>query len=473
MIAGLKYLAGPVSVFWQQAAMRQAQFSAAYEALDGTRTRKKRNNVTGPEDHQLDTTALHSLRNIHRDYDRNHPIIEALFTMEVDEIIGEGPIIQAKTEDSEWNIRAEALWKEQMCDQPCDRSGRFTFPEFLGLQFLSYRRDGDVFTLFGKDRLEAVEGDLVGTPYGGSTLEHSTVVNGIAFSKTTGRRVGYYVGRPHESGYYIDPSSYRKVKAEKVHHMAMVRRFSQSRGRPCLTSSIKYIDALEQYVDAEQVAAVVNACFAAYIIRKDAANDPTKYTGGVHPTGLDDDGHYIEKMRPGIVERLQPGEDIKGVGMERPGTHFEPYVTRMLSMIGRPMCIPLMLIMLDFSGATFMNARIAYQQAQKHWKRQQAWIIRPYVSRVWKWFVERMMADGKLDQKPDALAHKVQLNRWPYVDPYKEAMANKTELANKTTTRRQILAAKGVDYDDHKEQVDKEKEDFPQELPNAKPKNSQ
>jgi lambda family phage portal protein len=378
--------------------------------------------------------------------------------------------IQAKSGDEQWDKRAEALWKEAMIDQPCDRTGRFTFPEFLGLQFMGYRRDGDVMTQFHDDTLEGIEGDLVGTPYGGASLNHSTVTNGIAFSKSTGRRVGYYIGRPDDSGYYIQPDSYRMVGADKVHHMAMPRRFRQSRGRPCLTSSIKYIDMLNKYIDAEQVAAVINACFAAYITRKDAVADPAGYPGGVHPTGKNDDGQLIEKMSPGIIERLQPGEEISGVGMERPGTMFDPFVTRMLSMIGRPMCIPLMLIMLDFSGATFMNARIAYQQAQKHWKRQQAWVLRPYVSRVWLWFIARQIALGNLNEIPGARLHNVQLNRWPYVDPLKEAMANKVELANNTTTRRVILAAKGVDYEDHKAQVDTEKTDFPLEVKDAKPK---
>ena len=135
VVSGLTYLAGRVALLWQRAAVRRAQFSAAYEAIDNHRTRTKRPASGGPEDSHLDTSSLHRLREIHRDLDRNNPVIEGLFTMEVDEIIGEGAVIQAKSDDEQWNKTAEALWKEKMIDQPCDRTGRFTFPEFLGLQF--------------------------------------------------------------------------------------------------------------------------------------------------------------------------------------------------------------------------------------------------------------------------------------------------------------------------------------------------
>ena len=472
-MSGINYLAGPLAVPFQKAAIQRAKFSAAYEAIDNHRTRKKRNDQSGPEDSHLDGSSLHQLRDIHRDLDRNNPIVEGLFTMEVDEIIGEGPVIQAKSGDEQWDKKAEALWKEKMIDQPMDRQGRFTFPEFLGLQFMGYRRDGDIFTQFHDDVLEGIEADMVGTPNGGVNLNHSKVTNGIAFSRSTGRRVGYYIGQPHPSGYFIQPDSYRMVSNDKIHQMSMPRRFTQSRGRPCLTPSIKYIDMLDKFVDAEQVAAVINACFSAYITKKDDDGGGTGYTGGVHSTGRDaDTGRLIDKMEPGMIERLQPGEEISGVGMERPGAMFDPFVTRMLSFIGRPMCIPLMLILLDFSGATFMNARIAYQQAQKHWKRQQAWVLRPYVSRVWLWFIARQIALGKLDEVAGARLHNVQMNRWPYVDPLKEALANKAELATNTTTHRDILVAKGVDYDDHVDQVAKEKTDFPQEATDGKSKSN-
>jgi len=464
-MSGLNYLAGPLAIPFQRAAIQREKFSAAYEALDNHRTRKKRNDQSGPEDAHLDSSSLHELRDIHRDLDRNNPIVEGLFTMEVDEIIGDGPVIQAKSGDDDWDKKAEDLWKQKMLAQPMDRTGRFTFPEFLGLQFMGYRRDGDIFTQFHDDTLEGIEADMVGTPNGGVDLNHSKVTNGIAFSKSSGERVGYYIGQPHASGYFIQPDSFRMVPDAKIHHMGcgVVRRFTQSRGRPCLTSSIKYIDMLDKYIDAEQVAAVVNACFSAYITKKDDAGGPG-YKNGVHSTGRDTNtGRLIEEMEPGMIEHLQPGEEIGGVGMERPGDQFDPFVTRMLSFIGRPMCIPLMLILLDFSGATFMNARIAYQQAQKHWKRQQAWVLKPYVSRVWLWFIARQIALGNLKETAGARLHNVQMNRWPYVDPLKEAMANKAELASGTTTRRSILVTKGVDYDDHVAQVAKEKTDFPTE----------
>jgi len=56
-------------------------------------------------------------------------------------------------------------------------------------------------------------------------------------------------------------------------------------------------------------------------------------------TGQNDDGNALEKMEPGTISYLQPGEDVKGVGMERPGREFTPFVNRVSAFVGRPLAL--------------------------------------------------------------------------------------------------------------------------------------
>jgi len=274
------------------------------------------------------------------------------------------------------------------------------------------------------------------------------VINGIAYSKKTNKVIGYYIGQPDKSGFYIKPDSYKKYLAENVQFHFQPRRFSQSRGQPALTPSIKYIDYLCGYIDAELVAAKINACFSVFITKKDASAGTFPNLGGTGVTDSKGNLARREKIEPGIIEYGQSGEDVKGIGMSRPSTEFDPFVLRMLTFIGRPLCMPLMLITLDFSGATFMNARIAYQKVQSKWIKEQNFILKPFVSRTWNWKIAQWISEGKLTAKEDAFSHEVICNRWPYVNPYQEAQADEQELRNGTTTRTRIAARKGEDFED-------------------------
>lgn len=440
-----------VGIFSPKTAYRRKAYRFGYEILDKHRTRKKRSYAGGTGDTQLDEISQDRLREIGRELSRNNALANGLLKIERNGIVGSGVKIEARTEDDGLNKDIEAAWKETMIDSACDYTGRFNFDAYLRKYYLSYRRDGDCFTIFLDDALQAVEGEQVGTPFGRDKPKYFDVINGVAYSRQTGKVLGYYIGKPNKWG-YIQAGSWKKYKAEKVHHIFDPERFSQSRCEPVLTPSVKYIDYLSGYIDAELVAAKVNACFSMFISKKDAA-PPDPYTGGISSSGLDEDDNRLEKMDPGIIMYGEPGEQAAGIGQTRPGTLFDPFVLRILTLIGRPLCMPLMLITMDFSGATFMNARLAYQKVQEEWQAQQDNIVKPFVSRVWRWKIQRLIETRAIKTANQRLIeqlfrHEVFCKRWPYVDPFKEAKADEQQLKNGTTTRTIICARQGDDFAD-------------------------
>lgn len=438
-----------ISIFSPRRAYLRKAYRFSYDAIDSSRLRKKRKDAGGSGDTHLTETNLYKLREINRDLTRNNPLIEGMFETDRDGIIGSGPKIQARTKDEGLNTELKAAWEETMVQQPCDIRGQFNFNQFLGITFLSYRRDGDLAVVFLGDKLQAVEGEQIGTPYGmAKQPQNFEIINGLAFSKTTKRLIGYYIGESDRKWGFIKPGSYKKYLAENVHHIFNPHRFSQSRGKPALSSAIDFIDKTCGYIDAELVAAKVNACFSMFVSRS-GADIPEPYTGGISSTGYDEDDNRLEKMEPGMILYGRDGEKAEGIGQARPGTLFNPFIQRMLTFIGRPLCMPLMLITLDFSGATFMNARIAYQKVQDAWMREQEWVVKPFVSRVWRWWLQRMIATKKIKVKTngDTFRHEVTCKRWPYVDPFKEARADGEQLKNGTSTRTEICARQGVDFD--------------------------
>jgi len=431
-------------------------FRSAYEVLDRHRTRTKRKTSGGTGDVNLNEASLGELREIGRDLSRNNPIAKGLLQTEADEIIGEdGPKIECRSKDEKWNEEAEAAFDETAVNVPIDITGRFNYPRIMQIGFKSYRRDGDAAVIFLDDDLQMVEGEQIGTPYGKSTPEFFDIVNGVAYSKATKKLMGYYIGQPDKWG-YIRQDSWKNYPADKVFHIFNPDRVSYSRGEPVLTQSIKYIDYLTGIIDATMVAMKVNACFSMFISQT-VTEIPESYPGGISTSGLDEDNNRLEKMEPGTILRGKPGESAVGIGQAYPGTTFDPFVARILSIIGRPLCLPMMLVTGDFSGATFMNARIAYQSAQKRWRTEQKAVVQPLAARIWRWKIGQLITSGRLKNAPDDWNNiEIFCNRWPYIDPYKEASADEQQIKNGTTTRSIICARQGLDFGEVNAQLAKE-----------------
>jgi capsid protein len=397
---------------------------------------------------------------------RNNPLVKGLLRTERNGVVGRGVKIHARTGDPEWNKAAEALWKEEMVDRPCETTGRFGYNQYLRMLYLGYRRDGDDGTiLLDNGKLQAFEGEQLGTPWGKNDAKNFRVVNGIAYSNKTNRVIGYYIGIPNKWG-FIGSKGYQKYPAEKVIHSFSPERFSSSRGEPALTSSVDYIDKLCKYVDAELVAACVNAAFSMFIARKDDMGGPpslgnTTDGGTGSGTGTDEEtGNREEKIGAGTIIYGETGESATGIGQTRPGAMFDPFMLRMLSLIGRPLCMPLMLITLDYAGATFMNARVAYMECRENWEVEQEIILKSNSSRVWIWWVERKIKEKALPDRPDAFLHEVQCRTWPYVDPFKQSKSNQQNLENRTITRSIICSGQGLEYEEINKQLKKEDADI-------------
>ncbi len=453
-----EYFDEVVGIVSPRRAFERKRFRFGYDALDSSRLRKKRMGIGGTGDKQLTERNLYRLREICREMGRNNPLVKGLLRTERNGVVGTGPKIEARTGDENLNKDIETAWAETMLQKPCDVTGRFNFNKLIRTLYLTYRRDGDAGVIFTDYGLQAVEGEQIGTPYGRKEGEHFEIVNGIAYSKKTKRVIGYYIGAPDRWG-YIKSANLRMYKAEFVHHIFNPDRTSQSRGEPVLTPSINFIDTLCDYIDAELVAAKVNACFSMFI-EQEYPDRPEPYTKGVSDTGYDEDDEQLEHVQPGIIMRGSPGEKAYGIGQTRPGSLFDPFVLRMLTFIGRPLCMPLMLIGLDFSGVTFMNARIAYSEARDNWTGEQEDVIKPFASRVYRWWLQNLIASKQIKVKTNGntFRHEVICKRWPYVDPFKEAKADDQQLKNGTTNRTIICARQGEDFSEVTTRLGEEEE---------------
>ena len=440
---------GLVGIVSPEAMARRGIARFSYDAATAKRTHKSRTGQGGSGDKQLTTMTLGKLREIARDLSRNNAVALGLLQTQRDGIVGSGARVKSDTGDDGLNKEMDLAWKEEVIQSPIDITGRFNFNDCQRIGYLTYLRDGDYATILTDDGIQNIEGEQIGTPasLSGSGSKLYEVRNGVAVSKQTGRVVGYYIGQPDKWG-WIRGDSYRMYNSDDVHHMFSTDRFSQSRGAPVLTSAIEYIDLLDEYFEAEAVAAKVQACFSMFVSRRDEYEDgeflPTAYD---YPSGFDENGNRIEKMEPGTIIYGKDGESASGIGMNRPGAMFTPFINGLLMLISRPLTLPLILVTGDFSGATFMNIRVAYQQAQERWKPEQNSTLLPYARKIRMWKVQQWIDSGKFKFQEGIFGHTIWPRRWPYVDPFKEAKADEVELRNGTTSQTEICERKGLEFE--------------------------
>lgn len=138
------------------------------------------------------------------------------------------------------------------------------------------------------------------------TLENGhEIVQGVEFDRF-GRRVAYWLFETHP-GDALSNYSYpkrRRVPDEDCLHLFDQLRPGQVRGVPWLAPVLLKARGLDEYEDAQLTRQKIAACYSAFV-RKNPENmwSPTEdATESDRPVG--------ERLEPGIIEILEPGEDV-------------------------------------------------------------------------------------------------------------------------------------------------------------------
>lgn len=435
-----------ISVVSPQWAYNRAAARFSYDALKSSPRFNSTNVSDGPADNILTERTLSNMRAICYDLFMNNPLVKKLLKIEADDVVGTKLNIQARTKDEIFNEESEQAFKEEMIDRPCDITGRFAFNKILNVSFLNYRGAGDFFAINTDDGIQLCEGNQCGTPIGQEKFDNFIVTNGVATSKLTGKVLGYYIGKPNKWG-YIESGGYKKYPAEVVYHVFNPDRISYTRGEPALTSSINFIRAYLRNFNQEIDAGFLNAYFSAWILTKTPERTFPAYTAGQYSSGKTEEGNKVTKLQPMTVTKLKTDEDIKFAMANRPPQNFKDIMYMIIETVAWPLCMPLMIATGDLSGATFMNARIANQQWKKPLNREQSQVLIPYAGWIRNCWLTRWIKKTKIKSLPEyPYRHEVYCQQMEYVDPSKEANADKIRKENRLgETEATILRKRGID----------------------------
>lgn len=407
--------------------------SASYRGAIETRLDTPWSNSRSASGQYLLTAARRrNMVNRARQMERDNVIANALLSRAVENVVGTGLKPQALTGDPVWNRKAEAAFK-LFWERPEIRG--VTGPELERLFFRAHLRDGDVgCVLLGAPKLQMVLGDYIDTPPGKAAAPG--VVDGVEVDGA---------GRPrrfHVLGFDADGKRTSTPVGERdfVFHPRR-ETLDEVRGVPCFSTVFALLDQIPAYTEAGVIAARIANYFSVAVKKSGAGAGFQRLDTATNGAGA---AQRKINLEPGQVNFLEPDESIEQIKPNLPGAQFDQLVVALMRFAGMSLGIPLELLMLDFSRTNYSSARAALLQAQHAFEVQRANLVAVFHSRVYRWWVSKMMKMGDLPERPDAWTHKFVGDPWPYLDPTKEVLAELLEIdAGFSTTGDRIIARGG------------------------------
>lgn len=298
---------------------------------------------------------------------------------------------------------------------------------------------------------QIIEADRCTSP--GYSWEHP--VDGIELDEFN-RPAAYHFLKDHPGDTHLvnGLNATFRVYARDVIHYFRKDRPDQHRGIPEITAALPLFAMLRRYTLAVLDAAETAANHALFI--------KTGAPASVNADDVDGDAWEEFDVNRNSVTALPHGYEPFQLKAEQPGTTFKEFKGEILNEIARCLNIPFNIAAGNSSGYNYSSGRLDHQTYYKSIDVERSHIEAVILVPVFNaWLAEALITPDALT--PGTLAALESVNNRPgiqwhwdgmrHVDPAKEATAQATRLANKTTTWAREFADQGEDWEEQFEQM--------------------
>lgn len=391
-----------------------------------------------------------------RDLEKNSDVMNSIIGAYKRNVFGAGYHLRVSTENTELNTQLEKLWEKWQKKRNCDVTGTQTLSQILRMMVERKKVDGgaillkrftsDGFLPFQLQALEVDELDAVSTEV---HAEGNKVVGGIEYNSYN-KPVGYYFRRYSTDGYTTEDSEY--IPADNVIFMYSKRRPSQVREMSDMAPTITRVRDINEFIQSVSVKERILACFSVFIKRQmpPSTGRSTLANGG-------EAGKYQGKMlTPGMIQYLNPGDEVQQVTPTGQATDATQFVKQQMRMAGSGQGLSYEVTSRDMAESNYSSARQGIIEDEMTYQEDIEMII-DVLDEIYSTFVISCVLSGKVDI-PDFWSNKDAYlsHRWvkapkKWIDPAKEANANKVALTTGEKSFADIAAERGKDW---KEAID-------------------
>jgi lambda family phage portal protein len=392
----------------------------------------------------MDALTLARLREFCRMHDRRSALFSGMLDRAVDNIFGADFDFIPRTEDREVNRRLKTYITRRMQPEAFDATGMMGFVEACHIALRAIWNDGETLWVKRPDgTVMPFEADQINTP----TSRPALVTLGVE-KTAAGRPAALYIdqrGHANDSG-TISASAVKSARLPMQQAIWAVfrKRYGQTRGLPVIAAALNAYGRLNNYLDYESLAAE-GAAMLGLKITREPTDESLAGVGDNTDAATGATFDKIQKFEPFSVWDLLPGEDVGMVNSNRPGDAFTPYTQMMCRIVGVAVGFPIELMLMDFSAGNFSSQRMALEEARRSFRRWQQFCHRKLCMPWYRWQIARGVASGELPAREDIFKANVQWPGWPYIEPYKEANANKIAVDGLQKSVSECIRARGLE----------------------------
>jgi hypothetical protein len=309
----------------------------------------------------------HSINeDLHRDLPRlmaqcawryaTNPIFEGICNTYTQDVVGpDGPTLQIVSDDKKFNDEVEAAFRVVM-SMP-DPAGRLSGVENLKMWVRMLLTAGSFINVFrnvprGRDMpnfgWSTVHPRRLMTPL--EYVADDNVAFGIRIDPKTGAPKTYYLDKPTRFGSSeYSMGNFQQFDAQMVQHRYFAVEPEQLTGYPMMTSTLRTLDEIIQLDDAT-IQAAESAAKHSWWLKSSSPKsliDPDPIAGSTFP------------VQNGVANVAPQGWEPYGLQATQPNADATNYRNVRLAEIGRPINMPLLIILLSVNEATFSSAQFA------------------------------------------------------------------------------------------------------------------
>lgn len=411
-----------------------------------------------------DATMQHAgtrLRELARYLDENSDLAISVLNDLTDKVVGTGigiePTVKTPRGDLAVDINnaLRSMWRGFSCEF-VDTRRELPWGELQRLVFRTYLRDGEVFTRHVEGTgatirhrgpvpysLELLEADYCPmdayrlTPEQGNRIMHGIELNGW------GEAVAYHFTRAHPGDFGEFAAGGRietkRIAAQAVTHLKFVRRLGQTRGVTVLHGALNRLSDVKDYDESELIAARVASAFTVAITRSEG------FAGTVELQ----DGKRQFDLAPGlIIDDLLPGESVETIDSKRPNTAYDNFRTAQVRGVTGATGTSYSSVSRRYDG-NYAAQRQELVEGQIGYTVIRRYFVARWLREVYRRAVDLSILTGLVDMRGANPATWYGFEpiepATPWIDPQKEAAADKIAMESRVVSRHQVIRKRGGD----------------------------
>ncbi|WP_334308572.1 phage portal protein [Lachnoanaerobaculum gingivalis] len=415
--------------------------------------------VTNQSAEYTDKYSRDNVRARARDLERNSDMMNSVIGAYKRNVIGGGYILQSKTGSDELNDIIESAWRKWCKKQNCDVTGTQSFTQMMRMCMKRKKIDGGILIVkrytsdgFLPFKLQTFEVDELDNSQMTPKIQGNKVVGGIELNEYN-KPVGYWVRQYPVDNLALTTPVY--IEAKDVIFLYTKHRPSQIREMSDMSPTITRIRDANEFMVAVSVKERIAACLSVFIKK----TIPTTGIGrgiGVGQGSLHD--YQGKSITPGMIKELNAGDEIQVVNPAGQATDAASYIKLQQRLVGAGQGISYEATSRDMSESNYSSTRQGIIEDEMTYAEEKE-MLTEVMDEIFETFVISLWLSGNIqikdfwENKDKYLDHAWIIAPKKWIDPQKEANANKIALNTGQKTFKQIAAEQGKDWKEQIEEI--------------------